>query len=43
MGVAHCQAPLPNKRKVRGEGLRVEPGNEVKISECYSAVVLEDC
>ena len=37
MSVGHCQAPLPNKRKTSGEGLRVEPGNEAKMSECYSA------
>ena len=37
MSVAHCQATLPNKREVRGEGLRVEPGNEAKMSACYSS------
>ena len=37
MSVAHCQAPLPIKRKARGEGLRVEPGNKAKMSACYSA------
>ena len=42
MNVAHCQAPLTSKRKVSGEGLRVEPGNEAKMSAYHSAIVLED-
>ena len=36
MSVPHFQATLPIKRKARGEGLRVEPGNEAKMSACYS-------